>query len=200
EAAGYAYESADASFELLARRVLGRVPEYFRVEQFDVNVEQRYHALGERVTVAMAVVKVDVAGERLVSAAEGNGPVNARDGRRRASQGPRQVPEIHRRPEADRLPRAYPQWRHRGGHARADRKRGRERRQLDHCRRLAEYHRRLVPGTDGFGGLQAREIGRAGVGQGATLTTVMAGLVPAIHVFGAEKKKVRRGCPGQARA
>jgi len=79
EAAGYAYESADASFDLLARRTLGRVPEYFRVEQFDVNVEQRYNANGQRVTVAMAVVKVDVAGERLISAAEGNGPVNALD-------------------------------------------------------------------------------------------------------------------------
>ncbi|MGJ5242351.1 alpha-isopropylmalate synthase regulatory domain-containing protein, partial [Bradyrhizobium oligotrophicum] len=79
EAAGYAYESANASFELLARRTLGSVPEYFRVEQFDVNVEQRYNALGERVTVALAVVKVDVAGERLISAAEGNGPVNALD-------------------------------------------------------------------------------------------------------------------------
>ena len=42
EAAGYAYESANASFDLLARRTLGRVPEYFQVEQFDVNVEQRY--------------------------------------------------------------------------------------------------------------------------------------------------------------
>src|ERR1700704_2148498 len=79
EAAGYAYESANASFELLARRPLGRVPEFFRVEQFDVNVEQRYNANGQRVTVAMAVVKVDVAGERLISAAEGNGPVNALD-------------------------------------------------------------------------------------------------------------------------
>jgi 2-isopropylmalate synthase len=79
EAAGYAYESADASFELRARRTLGRVPEFFRVVQFDVNVEQRYNALGERVTVAMAVVKVDVAGEMLISAAEGNGPVNALD-------------------------------------------------------------------------------------------------------------------------
>src|SRR5258705_11389531 len=38
EAAGYAYESADASFDLLARRTLGRWPEYFRVEQFDVHV------------------------------------------------------------------------------------------------------------------------------------------------------------------
>jgi 2-isopropylmalate synthase len=79
EAAGYAYESANASFDLLARRTLGRVPEYFRVEQFDVNVEQRYNANGQRITVAMAVVKVDVAGERLISAAEGNGPVNALD-------------------------------------------------------------------------------------------------------------------------
>src|SRR6266516_3489406 len=79
EAAGYAYESANASFDLLARRTLGRVPEYFKVEQFDVNVEQRYNANGRRVTVAMAVVKVDVAGERLISAAEGNGPVNALD-------------------------------------------------------------------------------------------------------------------------
>lgn len=79
EAAGYSYESADASFELLARRTLGRVPEYFRVEQFDVNVEQRYNANGQRVTVALAVVKVNVDGEVLISAAEGNGPVNALD-------------------------------------------------------------------------------------------------------------------------
>lgn len=79
EAAGYAYESANASFELLARRTLGRVPDYFQVEKFDVNVEQRYNANGQRVTVAMAVVKVDVAGETLISAAEGNGPVNALD-------------------------------------------------------------------------------------------------------------------------
>src|SRR5438132_1690247 len=79
EAIGYAYEAADASFELLARRVLGRVPSYFDVEKFDVNVEQRDNALGERVTVSVAVVKVKVDGERLISAAEGNGPVNALD-------------------------------------------------------------------------------------------------------------------------
>ena len=79
EAIGYAYESADASFELLARRTLGRVPDYFSVEQFDVNVEQRFNALGSKVTVALAVVKVNVGGEMLISAAEGNGPVNALD-------------------------------------------------------------------------------------------------------------------------
>jgi 2-isopropylmalate synthase len=79
EACGYAYESANASFDLLARRTLGKVPEYFRVEQFDVNVEQRYNANGRRVTVAMAVVKVEVDGETTISAAEGNGQVNALD-------------------------------------------------------------------------------------------------------------------------
>ena len=79
EALGYAYEAADASFDLLARRILGRVPNYFSVEQFDVNVEQRNNALGQRVTVSLAVVKVKVDGEVLISAAEGNGPVNALD-------------------------------------------------------------------------------------------------------------------------
>jgi 2-isopropylmalate synthase len=79
EAIGFAYEAADASFELLARRVLGRVPDYFTVEKFDVSVEQRINAIGERVTVSMAVVKVKVGDETLISAAEGNGPVNALD-------------------------------------------------------------------------------------------------------------------------
>jgi 2-isopropylmalate synthase len=79
EAIGYAYEAADASFELLARRTLGQVPNYFDVTRFDVNVEQRYNAKGERVTVTMAVVKVKVGNEDTISAAEGNGPVNALD-------------------------------------------------------------------------------------------------------------------------
>src|SRR3954453_1685481 len=79
ETIGYAYEAADASFELLARRTLGAVPNYFDVTQFDVTVEQRYNAVGERVTVAMAVVKVKVGADNMISAAEGNGPVNALD-------------------------------------------------------------------------------------------------------------------------
>ncbi|MGA8885573.1 MAG: citramalate synthase [Pseudolabrys sp.] len=79
ETLGYAYEAADASFELLARRTLGKVPNYFDVTQFDVNVEQRNNAKGERVTVTMAVVKVKVGDDNMISAAEGNGPVNALD-------------------------------------------------------------------------------------------------------------------------
>jgi 2-isopropylmalate synthase len=79
EAMGYAYEAADASFELLARRMLGTVPAYFDVEQFDVKVEQRYNAEGKRMTATMAVVKVRIDNEVLMSAAEGNGPVHALD-------------------------------------------------------------------------------------------------------------------------
>lgn len=79
EAAGYAYEAADASFELLARRQLGKVPNFFDVEKFDVHLEHRINAKGERVTVTLAVVKVRVGNDSLISAAEGNGPVNALD-------------------------------------------------------------------------------------------------------------------------
>jgi 2-isopropylmalate synthase len=79
EALGYAYEGADASFYVLAKRVLGEAPDYFEVERFKVNVERRYNAIGELVTFSEATVKVKVGGESLISAAEGVGPVNALD-------------------------------------------------------------------------------------------------------------------------
>jgi 2-isopropylmalate synthase len=79
EAEGYAFEGADASFYVLARRMLGEVPAFFDVERFSVNVERRYNAIGQLVTVAEAIVKVRVGDEVLISAAEGNGPVNALD-------------------------------------------------------------------------------------------------------------------------
>ena len=79
EAQGYAYEGAEASFSLLAKRALGRVPEFFVVESFRVMVERRHNAAGEQVTVSEAVVKVTVDGEPLITAAEGIGPVNALD-------------------------------------------------------------------------------------------------------------------------
>ena len=79
ESVGYSYESASASFELLARRLIGSVPSYFEVRQFDVNVEHRVGPAGEPQTVSLAVVKVKVGAEELISAAEGNGPVNALD-------------------------------------------------------------------------------------------------------------------------
>ena len=79
ESQGWAYEAADASFEILARRTLGTMQDYFQVESFRVQVERRFNAVGDVVTISEAVVKVDVDGERLLSVAEGNGPVNALD-------------------------------------------------------------------------------------------------------------------------
>jgi 2-isopropylmalate synthase len=79
ESLGYAYEGADASFALLARRILGEIPAYFEVESFRVMVERRHNALGQLVSVCEAVVKVLVDGQLLMSVAEGNGPVNALD-------------------------------------------------------------------------------------------------------------------------
>lgn len=79
EANGYAYEAADASFELLARRMLGNVPQFFEVDSFRVMVERRHNALGHLVTVSEATVKVRIDGETVLSVGEGNGPVNALD-------------------------------------------------------------------------------------------------------------------------
>lgn len=76
---GYSYDGADASFELMARRVLGQVPDYFFVDSFKVLVERRYNARRELVTVSEAIVRVQVDGQRLLSVGEGNGPVNALD-------------------------------------------------------------------------------------------------------------------------
>ncbi len=79
EAQGYAYEAADASFELLARRILGGVPEFFDVESFNVSVERKFNAAGALYSASQAVVKIRIGEETLISAAEGNGPVNALD-------------------------------------------------------------------------------------------------------------------------
>jgi 2-isopropylmalate synthase len=79
EARGFAYEAADASFDLLARRHLGAVPAFFEVKSYRTMVERRYNARGEIVTVSEAVVKLKIDGETVMSVAEGNGPVNALD-------------------------------------------------------------------------------------------------------------------------
>jgi 2-isopropylmalate synthase len=79
EAQGYAYEGADASFDLLARRTLGAVPDFFRVTSFRCMVERRFDATGKLKTVSEAVVKVSIDGEEKMSVAEGDGPVNALD-------------------------------------------------------------------------------------------------------------------------
>jgi 2-isopropylmalate synthase len=79
EAEGYAYDGASASFELLARRALGQVPDYFRLLSFRVIIEHRYNAKGVQVTISEATIKGEVPGQKFYKVAEGNGPVNALD-------------------------------------------------------------------------------------------------------------------------
>jgi len=76
---GFAYDGAEASFELLARRALDGVPEYFRLHSFRVLDERRINARGELITLSEATIKVDVGNDRHMTVAEGNGPVNALD-------------------------------------------------------------------------------------------------------------------------
>jgi 2-isopropylmalate synthase len=90
EAAGYAYEAAEASFEILARRMLGNVPQFFDVESFRVMVERRHNAIGDLVTVSEATVKARINGDTVMSVGEGNGPVNALDMALRKDLGPYQ--------------------------------------------------------------------------------------------------------------
>jgi 2-isopropylmalate synthase len=79
EARGYSYDGADASFAILAHKILGTLPEFFRVDSYRTSVERRHNARGEEVTVTEAVVKLSVGDDLLMSVAEGNGPVNALD-------------------------------------------------------------------------------------------------------------------------
>ncbi|KAA0698197.1 citramalate synthase [Neorhizobium sp. P12A] len=79
EASGYAYEGADASFELLARRTLGTIPEFFAIDGFRVMVERRFDSHGRIKVVSEAVVKIVIDGQTLMSVAEAEGPVNALD-------------------------------------------------------------------------------------------------------------------------
>ncbi len=60
---GYAYDGAEASFELLARRMIETVPEYFRLQRYRVIDERRWNAKGELVTVSEATVNGSVDGQ-----------------------------------------------------------------------------------------------------------------------------------------
>ncbi|TCM84699.1 citramalate synthase [Rhodovulum steppense] len=84
EGQGYSYDTAQASFEIAARRILGQLPTFFTVKRYRVTVERRRLPPDRTVTLSEAVVVVDIAGERKLSVsesldAEGNdrGPVNA---------------------------------------------------------------------------------------------------------------------------
>jgi 2-isopropylmalate synthase len=75
EAQGWSYEAADASFELLVRDTLGETTSPFTLESYRVLVEHRE----DGAVVSEATVRVRAGDERVITTAEGNGPVNALD-------------------------------------------------------------------------------------------------------------------------
>ena len=76
---GYAYDGAEASFELLAKRVFQRFNEFYNLENFKVSDEKRKNIKNEFVPFSEARVKIFVGKKSFYSAAEGNGPIHALD-------------------------------------------------------------------------------------------------------------------------
>jgi 2-isopropylmalate synthase len=81
---GYSYDTAQASFEILAREELGQLPSFFEVKRYKVTVERRKNKYDRMVSLSEAVVVVKVDGEKKLSVSESldeagsdRGPVNA---------------------------------------------------------------------------------------------------------------------------
>ncbi|SEW13913.1 2-isopropylmalate synthase [Cognatiyoonia koreensis] len=74
EAQGYSYDTAQASFELLAREELDELPAFFEVKRYRVTVERRKNKYNKMVSVTEAVVAVKVGGERMLTVSDSVGP------------------------------------------------------------------------------------------------------------------------------
>jgi 2-isopropylmalate synthase len=81
---GYAYDGAQASFELVARAELGRLPQFFEVKRYRVTVERRKNKYDRMISLSEAVVVVKIGSAKMLSVSESmdeagtdRGPVNA---------------------------------------------------------------------------------------------------------------------------
>lgn len=74
EARGYSYDTAQASFELLARDELGVMPTFFEVKRYRVTIERRRNKRNEMVSLSEAVVVVKVQGTKVLNVSESQGP------------------------------------------------------------------------------------------------------------------------------
>ncbi|WP_371153477.1 citramalate synthase [Jannaschia sp. 2305UL9-9] len=84
EDAGYSYDGAQASFEIIAREALGLLPDFFEVKRYRVTVERRKNKYDQMISLSEAVVVLKVDGEKKLSVSESmdetggdRGPVNA---------------------------------------------------------------------------------------------------------------------------
>ncbi|MGQ0611728.1 MAG: citramalate synthase [Paracoccaceae bacterium] len=81
---GYAYDGAQASFEVLARRELGLLPQFFEVKRYRVTVERRKNKYDRMISLSEAVVVVKIGEQKMMSVSDSmdetgqdRGPVNA---------------------------------------------------------------------------------------------------------------------------
>ena len=77
---GFSYDGALASFEMLVRRELNQIDDFFVLNRFRVTDERRWNAKGKLVTESEATININVGKEERMAVATGNGPVNALDG------------------------------------------------------------------------------------------------------------------------
>ncbi|EBA11749.1 citramalate synthase [Roseobacter sp. CCS2] len=74
EAQGFSYDTAQASFELLAREELGTLPRFFEVKRYRVTVERRKDKRNRMVSISEAVVVTKVHGKKMLNVSESQGP------------------------------------------------------------------------------------------------------------------------------
>ncbi|MBS56956.1 MAG: citramalate synthase [Rickettsiales bacterium] len=79
ESEGFSYDAALASFEILVRRYLGEIKDFYKLDKFRVTDERRWNAKGELVTESEATVHLKIKEEEKMTVGIGNGPVNAID-------------------------------------------------------------------------------------------------------------------------
>ena len=79
ESEGFSYDTALASFELLVRKELGEIEDFYSLQKFRVTDERRWNAKGQLITESEATLNVYVKKEERMTVGVGNGPVNAID-------------------------------------------------------------------------------------------------------------------------
>ena len=79
ESEGFSYDTALASFELLVRKELGEIEDFYSLQKFRVTDERRWNAKGQLITESEATINVYIANEEIMTVGIGNGPVNAID-------------------------------------------------------------------------------------------------------------------------
>ena len=84
ESEGFSFDSANASFEIFARRILGQMPVFFEVKRYRVTTERRKDTIGNTKTLSEAVVVLKIGDKETLSVSESMdeelndlGPVNA---------------------------------------------------------------------------------------------------------------------------